>query len=296
MERRPDIIHFVLPEAYLLGGLAALELDGPALVMSRRSLNLYQRRHRIAARVERFLHRRMAALVGNSQAVLADLRAEGAASDQLHLIPNGLVAAPAGDRGSARARLGVAESPLVLIMVANLIPYKGHADLLAALAGVRHLLPTGWRLLCAGRDDGIGADLRAQTLQLGLANNVLWLGQRNDVPDLLAAADLAISASHEEGSPNAVIEAMAAGLPVVATAAGGAAELVQPDRTGLLAPPRDPVALGAAIMALAADPARRAAMGAAGRAHVAAHHSLDACVRAYAALYHRLAAQVRAEP
>lgn len=296
-ERRPDVIHFFLPEAYLLGGIAALEMDGPALVMSRRSLNRYQTRHRFAALVERFLHKNMDALVGNSRAVLADLRAEGAPQARMHLIPNGVVVAPAKiDRVSARTRLGMKDAPLILVIVANLIPYKGHRDLLAALAEAAGALPNGWRLLCVGRDDGIGADLRAEAERLGIATNTHWLGQRLDVPDLLAAADIAISASHEEGSPNAVIEAMAAGLPVISTAAGGAAELVVPGQTGLLVPPREPAALGAAIIDLAVHPARRVAMGQAGRELVVSRHGLAACVDAYAGLYRRLADQARADP
>lgn len=293
---RPDIVHFVLPEAYLLGGLAALGLDGPALAMSRRSLNLYQGRHRLAALAERFLHRRMDALVGNSEAVLRELIAEGAPSDRLHLIPNGVLTAQSGDRNASRAQLGVTAAPLVLVIVGTLIPYKGHADLLEALSGIASRLPPGWRLVCAGRDTGIGPDLADQARKLGISENVLWLGERDDVADVLAASDIAVSASHEEGSPNAVIEAMAAGLPVVATAVGGSPELIMHGASGMLVPARNPSALGEAIAALAFDLDRRAVLGRNAFAHVSAKHRLETCVGAYGDLYARLAQQVRSDP
>jgi glycosyltransferase involved in cell wall biosynthesis len=288
---RPAIAHFFLPEAYLLGGLATLGLGGLVRVMSRRSLNRYQRHHPLAARVEGWLHRRMDAVLANSAAVAAELRAEGAPPDRLHVIANGLVFAAGGDRAATRAALGLAPDTLAIVVVANLIAYKGHADLLAALAAARARLPGSWVLLCVGRDDGIGADLAARAEAAGLAAQVRFLGQRDDVPDLLAASDIAVSASHEEGSSNAVLEAMAAGLGVVATDAGGNAEAIRPGIDGLLVPPRDPAALGAALVALAGDAGLRARLGDAARARATRDFSLTACVDRYAALYRGLLAR-----
>jgi glycosyltransferase involved in cell wall biosynthesis len=142
-----------------------------------------------------------------------------------------------------------------------------------------------------GRDDGIGADLAARAEAAGLAAQVRFLGQRDDVPDLLAASDIAVSASHEEGSSNAVLEAMAAGLGVVATDAGGNAEAIRPGIDGLLVPPRDPAALGAALVALAGDAGLRARLGDAARARATRDFSLTACVDRYAALYRGLLAR-----
>lgn len=287
--RQPDCIHFFLPEAYLLGGLAALGRRC-IRVMSRRSLNLYQARHPLAARLERFLHGGMHALLGNSRAVLKDLADEGAPRERLHLIANGLTIR-AADRTTARARLGLATDALVMAMIANLIPYKGHADLLTALGRIAAELPPDWLLLCAGRDDGIGGALQAQAAALGIGANVRFLGLRDDVPDILAATDIAISASHEEGSSNAVLEAMASACAVVATRAGGNAEAVRDGATGLLVPVNDPAALSDAILTVAKDAALRIRLGAAARQAVEMDFSLDACVRAYAALYRALLAR-----
>jgi glycosyltransferase involved in cell wall biosynthesis len=281
---KPDIVHFFLPEAYLVGAPLALAFSRAKRVVSRRSLNDYQAKHPMLAKFERALHGRMHALLGNSAAVTAQLLEEGAPAPRVHLIRNGIdlarFAAPRA-RETVRGELGTAPDAVVLACVANFIPYKGHADLIEALA----LVPRApvWELWCAGRDDGIGQALRARAAALGLP--VKFLGARDDVPDLLAAADIFALASHEEGFPNAVLEAMAARLPVVGTRAGGIPEAIDDGKTGLLAPVRAPAELGAALAKLIADPALRRTMGDAGRARVEAEFALDACAATYARLY-----------
>jgi glycosyltransferase involved in cell wall biosynthesis len=281
---RPDIVHFFLPEAYLVGAPIALAASRAKRVMSRRSLNDYQAKHPMLARLERALHGRMQALLANSAAVAAQLIGESAPKERVHLIRNGIDLArfrTPRPRANVRAELGTADGAVVLACVANLIPYKGHADLIDALAQMPRDL--SWELWCAGRDDGIGPALA--TRAAGLGGRVKFLGARTDVPDLLAAADIGVLASHEEGFPNAVLEAMAASLPVVATRAGGIPEAVDDGKTGLLAAVRAPAELGQALARLIADPALRRSMGEAGRARVEAELALEACVAAYARLY-----------
>lgn len=287
LRRRPALVHCFLPEAYLLGGLAACLTGRRQRVMSRRSLNLYQSGRPLSRRLEAWLHRRMSAVVGNSRAVVEQLRGEGVPAQRLHLIRNGidLTRFLAGGRQDARSALDLDPDALVLVISATLLPYKGHADLLAALAQAKDALPDGWRLLVAGRDEGIGAALRQQAAAAGLGDHIRWLGERDDMPRLLAASDIALLTSHEEGSPNAALEAMAAGLPVIATDVGGCPEAVAEGITGKLVPPRAPDALAAAILDLAQDADLRQRLGAAGRARVEQLYSLEACVAAYAALY-----------
>jgi glycosyltransferase involved in cell wall biosynthesis len=289
---RPAIVHFFLPAAYLVGGLCALLAGQRVRVMSRRSLRRYQQGHPGLARLEQWLHRRMTAVLGNSRAVVAELRAEGVPPARLGLIYNGIdleafEALPSRD--ATRARLGIPDGALVLTTVANLIPYKGHADLLEALARAVTDLPARWQLLCVGRDDGIGAALASRAAALGLAAHVRWLGERGDVPGILAASDIGVLASHQEGFSNSLLEAMAAGLPVIATEVGGNAEAVTHGATGLLVPPHDPAALARAVVELARDPARRCALGDAGRVRVAERFSIEACVSRYEQLYRHLA-------
>ncbi|MFM7344898.1 MAG: glycosyltransferase [Tagaea sp.] len=282
---RPDIVHFFLPEAYLVGAPIACAVSSARRVMSRRSLNDYQAKHPMLARFERALHGRMHAILGNSAAVTAQLIDEGAPPSRVHLIRNGIDLSrfeSPRPRAQMRASLGTPSDAVVIACIANLIPYKGHADLIDALA---HVPPApAWELWCVGRDDGIGEALRARARGLP----VKFLGTRNDVPDLLAAADVGVLASHEEGFPNAVLEAMASRLPVVGTRAGGIPEAIDDGKTGLIVPARAPAELGAALARLIAEPDLRDAMGARAGARIEAEFALDACANAYARLYRAL--------
>jgi glycosyltransferase involved in cell wall biosynthesis len=118
-----------------------------------------------------------------------------------------------------------------------------------------------------------------------LANHVKWLGGRDDVPQLLGAADIGVLASHEEGFSNAVLESMAAALPMVVTDVGGNAEAVVAGETGYVVAPHDPAELSQAIVRLARDRQLRASMGQAGRARVARHFTLAKCVDEYEEMY-----------
>lgn len=289
--RRPEAVHFFLPQAYLVGAVCAILAGLPVRVMSRRSLNDYQRRHLVLPRLERRLHWHMSAVLGNSRAVIAQLVEEGVPQERLGLIYNGIELERferSRPRAEVRAGLGVEAASLVLTTVANLIPYKGHDDLLEALARISAKLVEDWLLLCVGRDDGIGPALRARARALGLDGNVRWLGERHDVPELLLASDIGILASHQEGFSNSVLEGMAAGLPMIVTDVGGNAEAVAHDVCGLVVPPRDPEAMGRAILDLAYDPARRQRLGQGGRRRVAEEFSLENCVSRYERLYKAL--------
>lgn len=134
------------------------------------------------------------------------------------------------------------------------------------------------------------AALERRILQLGLGDRVRLLGNRNDVPALLAEADVFVLSSVGEGMPGVVLEAMASSLPVVATRVGGTGELVVDGETGTLVAPSDPDALAAAIDAYVRDPALRQRHGKAGRARAESRFSLDSMVSAYVALYDGLLA------
>lgn len=291
LKHRPDIVHFFLPAAYVLGAPAAVLARCRIRIMSRRSQNNYQRTLFGIGFIERQWHRRMSAILGNSQNVVDQLRDEGVPESKLQLLYNGVdLSAYRSDipRDVARSRLGLSDKALVFLIVANLIPYKGHADLLRALAVVNDRLPANWVLLCAGRDDGIGSDLQDMVEELGLTQRVHWLGSVKDIPSLLAAGDVALLASHEEGFSNAVIEYMASGLPAIVTDVGGNAEAIEHGKTGLVVPAKDSAAMADAILQLALNPAMRQEMGAAARTIATQRYSLDACVVSYANLYREI--------
>jgi glycosyltransferase involved in cell wall biosynthesis len=284
----PDIIHFFLPEPYLIGSVAAM-LAGPKVrVMSRRSLAKYQLRHPQLAKLEIWMHRRTTALLGNSNAVVNELVRECGDPSKVGLLYNGIQISPLAvpeARAATRRNLGVPSECLVLIVVANLMVYKGHDDLLRALSIANSRMGSSWRLLVVGRDDGIGASLRRTAESLDLQRGVMWLGERTDVEQLFDAADIAVLPSHEEGFSNSLIEAMSRGLPVVATAVGGNLDAIVPDDTGMLVAAKAPEALAEALVKLANDKDLRLRLGRAARRRVEERFSLESCVRRYQNLY-----------
>jgi glycosyltransferase involved in cell wall biosynthesis len=286
-QQRPEIVSFYLPAAYLVGAPVSLIVGPRRRVMWRRSRNFYQSGRPVAAFLERLLHRRMTALVANSEAVRADLSREGAPLDRISVIHNGVDLddiRPTRSREAVRAELGLPMSSLVFVMVANLIAYKGHCDLIEAFsaAGLR---PDSM-LVLVGRDQGIRTGLETLASERGVEGRIIFLGARRDVADILAACDVGVLASHEEGFSNAVIEYMAAGLPVVATDVGGNAEAILDG--GIIVPPRTPSALAEALADLQDEPRRRS-MGARARQRAADEFSLSKCVDRYDALYTSIA-------
>ncbi len=286
--RRADLLHFFLPLSYLIGGMLAVVTRHPRPIMSRRSMNNYQGRLLgLPRRLERWLHHQMAALIGNSKAVVCQLiYDEAAPASKTHLVYNGISLQSASDvsiRQRKRDELGLSPDAIVLIIVANLISYKGHIDLLMACA---RLAPGNWTLLVVGADPvGLQATLEARTHGLGISENVRFLSSRSDVPDLLTAADIGVLASHEEGFSNAILEGMAARLPMVVTDVGGNAEAVIDGETGIVVPAQAPNRMAEALHRLIADPQLRVTMGRAGRRRLEELFSIDACVHAYERLY-----------
>jgi glycosyltransferase involved in cell wall biosynthesis len=174
------------------------------------------------------------------------------------------VRAADGDRQATRAALGFDADDVVCLTVANLRREKGYDDLLDAARIVLDRCPRA-RFLAAGQGP-LEAELAARHAELRLGDRFRFLGYRTDVPTLLAAADLFVLASHHEGLPVALMEALASGLPVVATAVGGVPEAVHDGVEGVLVPAGQPDTLADAVLALVADPGSRARMGRAARA------------------------------
>jgi glycosyltransferase involved in cell wall biosynthesis len=285
---RPDIVHFFLPKSYIVGSLVALVARHRMCLMSRRSLTHYHRDHPWLARLEKRLHRHMSAFLGNSRAVVDELVAEVGSGRNVGLIYNGVDIVPLVDefgRTMQRAALGFPSDAFVMVIVANLIAYKGHVDLLDALHLASASLPQPWRLMVIGRDDGIGSQLKAQAARLGLSDNVIWMGERSDVEAILPAADAGLLVSHQEGFSNALIEAMGQGLPVIATSVGGNIDAIVDGKTGRLVPVRDPVSLSNAIVEMSSNPEARAAMGQAARERTMMMFSQASCVDRYERLY-----------
>ncbi|MEK6560454.1 MAG: glycosyltransferase, partial [Nitrospirota bacterium] len=179
--------------------------------------------------------------------------------------------------------LGIKENGLVVIHVANLKPVKGHRFLLHDFAEIIRQAPD-MKLLLIGKDE-LNGSLHRLAAQLDIADNVLFLGTRQDVPDLLSAADICVLPSLSEGMSNAILEYMAAGKPVVATNVGGNPELIKNGFNGFLVAGENVEELKNALLALIKDGGKRQAMGANGFMRVKQEFSMEKMVRKYEELF-----------
>ena len=175
--------------------------------------------------------------------------------------------------------------PARVAMVARFEEPKEHELVLHALAGCRE---APWQLVFVGSGP-LEAAAQQVCRDLGLGERVEFLGTRGDVAEILADAQLFVLATRWEGFPRSILEAMRAGLPVVASAVGGVHEAVAEGVSGLMVPPRDADALGGALRALLCDPARRAAMGQAGRARYETEFTFDTMLERTLVVYSDLA-------
>jgi L-malate glycosyltransferase len=258
---------FALPAAALAGV--------PVRIGSRRELNPDKSAGQIA--LQRQAYRCAHAVVANSRAAERQLTSEGVPRDRIRIISNGVSA----EGFSPRTASG--RTVTTVLTVANLRAEKAHEVLLAAAAQLRPRHPH-LRFVVAG-DGPRAEELRTLAVTLGVETQVTFLGHREDVPALLAAADVFVLPSRSEAFPNGAVEAMAAGLPVVASRVGGLLDLVDDGRTGLLVTPGDPAALAAALESLVLSPARAAALGASAREVVSRRYSFDRMVQGFEDLY-----------
>ena len=286
---QPSVVHFYLPMPYIVGAIVALLARTPILVMSRRSLNDYQKNYRGAAWIEQKLHDYMTYVIGNSKAVLNDLLLEGVPQKKLGLIYNGVelpLINTLEQNEKLRKEFGVGHVEILITIVANLIPYKGHADLLRGLANSKGELPLNWKLICVGNDShGNQAQLVSLSKTLGIYKHIIFAGGRSDVSNILQASDISVLSSHQEGFSNAVLEGMAASLPLIVTNVGGNAEAIRDGIDGFVVPAHDHCALGEAIVVLSNNDVLRKKMGTSAFLRVSENFSISKCTKEYENLY-----------
>ncbi|MFD7658032.1 glycosyltransferase [Actinosynnema sp. NPDC059797] len=265
---RPEVVLAHNVSASLVARLAALPRRLPLLTVFH---GVPDEDYPSAARV---LRRTSGAVVAVADATADRLRAAGVPDPVV--IPNAVFPQPERvDRDAVRAVHGVGRDVPVALCPARLEPQKRHDVLLEAWAR----LDPDAVLWLAG--DGSCRDvLEKLAADLGVTDRVRFLGNRCDVPDLLAAADVTVLTSDWEGMPLAVLESLAAGRPVVATDVDGVRQALA-GGGGVVVPPRDPEATAAALRSLLHDPAARAELGVAGRASVRRAHDPDALMRSY---------------
>lgn len=288
---KPEITHFFLPTAYIVGGVASLLSPVKIKIMSRRSLNNYKQNNRFLFYIEKMLHKFMDVVCGNSNAILEQLKLEGVDSYKLQLIYNGVDNKkyfPSLDKSVFREKLGISKDALVFVIVANLIPYKGHMDLIQAFGAISDDIGQDWILLCLGRDDGIQNQLYDTAKRLKIDNNIRFLGSQANVEEYLIASDVGILSSHEEGFSNAILECMSSGLPMIVTDVGGNAEAVIDGKQGFVVPSHNPNKLSKAILKISHDTILRNKMGKSARDRALNVFDVDSCIDQYNKMYTKL--------
>ncbi|HET7882922.1 MAG TPA: glycosyltransferase family 4 protein [Acetobacteraceae bacterium] len=268
-DERPDLVHAHMPISGFLARMAAWWAGVPRIAYTGHGF-WFNFPGSLPRSVVGFAMEWLAARVTGTFLTVSEAEARDARRLHIHrgaiAIGNGRDPARFHPDPAARARvrsdLGVADGQVVVLAVSRLVWHKGYPELAAALPMVANA--TVWvagERLASDR----GPDMSALLRCAGLGERLHLLGYREDVPDLMAAADIFVLPSRFEGLPMSVIEAMLTGLPVIAADVRGPAEQVVPDVTGLLVPPGEAPALAEALQRLVADGALRVRMGAAGR-------------------------------
>ncbi len=285
-EFRPDVIHGYLFGPNLFAALAGRACGVPVVCVAKRNVDAFESPRQIA--VQRLAHRLATHVTAVSREVGESSVALGVPRERVTVIENGVDVArfPAGAPADAPPGLPARPAGVPLVgSVGCLAPRKDYGTLLEAL-GI--LARSGPECRCAIAGDGPErAALESRAAALGLTGRVTFLGERTDVVRLLPAFDVFVLSSREEGIPNALLEAMAAGRACVATRVGGNAEVLADGHTGWLVPAQDPAALAAALADALRDPAEAARRGAAAREAMIAERSIDAMVRRHEAFYAR---------
>jgi glycosyltransferase involved in cell wall biosynthesis len=284
---RPDLVATHSSKAGILGRLVARQLRLP-VVFTAHGWSFTPGIAPLQASVYRGIERLAAPLsskiitVSEFDRQLA-LKARVTTEDRVITVYNGIPDVPA----SRRANPG--GEPVRLVMVARFEPQKNHATLLRALAGLIH---RSWVLDLIG-EGPLRSRMEDLSASLGLQSRVRFLGQRTDVDQCLAGAQVSVLATNWEGFPLTILEAMRAGLPVVASSVGGVSEAVRDQQTGFLVPRGDVAPLRGAIERLLASPRLRAEMGAHGRTVWEQNFTLQQMVERTLAIYQQVVEKSR---
>jgi len=282
-----DVVQTWIFAANAYGRVASRLAGVPVVVVAEMAVDQWK------GRFERALDGRLATwcdrVVGNSRAVVEFYRGLGVPDDRLAMIYSGIgdERPPAVDPRAVRAELGFPHDAPMVLFAGRLAEQKRVDDLLKALDLLQHV-QANVRTAIAG-DGPLRQRLEETARAYHLDGRARFLGHRDDVPRLLAAADLLVLPSAYEGLPNVVLEAMRFGKPVVVTAAPGTTEVVVDGETGVMVPIGDVTGLTRAMRDIVRDPARARRLGEAGRARAEAHFGADAMVARFAELYEQLA-------
>jgi glycosyltransferase involved in cell wall biosynthesis len=303
-EFKPAIVHTHMAKAGAVGRLATLFYNrtagrhAPARVVHTYHGHVLEgyfspAKTNLFIQIERALARATDRIVAISPRIRAELLDEYRIGrpDKYRVVPlgfdlGGLSAIDEAARARARNALQISEGAAVVTTVGRLTAIKNHALFLEASARISRANPSAIFLIAG--DGELRRELEAAALSLGIADRVRFLGWRRDLDTVYGATDVFMLTSRNEGTPVALIESLAAGVPVVSTDVGGVGDVVASDQFGFLTPSGNPDALAAAVSVLLPDPGRRRAMGKLGRTSIMERYGIDRLLDDIETLYREL--------
>ena len=252
----PAIVHSFLPLSNFLGSLAGLILRAKYIITSRRGLiklNYLKKRWRLLDKISNFLSDK---IIVNSEAIIDEMiNIDSVDLDKVICIRNGINLEKFNIKdyciNDMRSTLSLSNSDFAWAKVANFSSIKGHKDLINAFKNIH--IKYNSKLFLIGKDNGTLNELKDLVVTQGLESKINFLGFREDIPEILLAMDGYICASHTEGFSNAILEAMASGLPIVATKVGGNPEIIRNEKNGLLVKSKDINAITRAMIKIMED-------------------------------------------
>lgn len=284
-KERISLIHAFLFQANIIAKIVG-KLSAVPVIVSHRG---FEKPGSWKYLLERLTNRWARAILVNSDALRREVsRQLKLPREAIRTVYNGVEvdAGPAGDRDGLIKEFSLRETDVIVVSVGRLHPVKGFQHLIEAAALTRHRGPGGRRIVFLIAGDGPDrAALNELTFARDMSRRIVLCGWRDDTRRIVAGADIFVLPSLAEGFPNAVLEAMAMGKPVIASSVGGVPEMIDNANSGMLVPPANVPALAERIALLAADPELRAKLGANARSKVISTFTMDRMIRGHEALY-----------
>ncbi len=279
-KEQPSIVHSYTYSPSIYGGLAAKLATHAKIITNRLCLGTFKDGHPGLQVLENLVNRVTDNVIANAQAIKEDvLQRERIMPEKIHIIYNGVnleqyLPVDSSTQRLKKQRFDIPETSPVIGIVANLSYWKGHREFVLAASKVVQRSPEV-KFFCIGEDRGMKPQLDSLIHHLGLQKHIIFTGKIEQVEQVLPLIDIQVSASYEEGFSNAILEGMACGKPVIATAVGGTPEAVVHNETGLLVPPKDEHALAQAMLCLLAQPELAKQFGQKGRTRVEQYFSVQ---------------------
>lgn len=283
-----DFIQAYLPYGNIVSAFAGF-LTGTPVIGSLRTAGYNKKRYSLQRDlIDTFSLKYLSKKILANGERVADFARKRLGSTEIDVIANAVDIYPdlsEEHRNMLRSQLVGDSRKIIILSVGRLDAPKGFPDLIQAFSAIHADHPnTALVIVGGGR---MAEVLQKQITELNLIGDAFLLGLRTDISDLMGAADIYVNSSHWEGMAVSILEAMAAGLPVVATAVGDSPRVVSSE-TGILVPPREPVQLAASLTLLIDSPAKRKKLGFAGREHIRSNYSLDAWLHKMLLLYSKI--------